>query len=44
MESSKLGDFDEAAYETLFQQIVDGTVTIDDTSDRAAPDHSEGRC
>lgn len=33
MESSKLGDFDEAAYETLFQQIVDGTVTIDDTSD-----------
>lgn len=33
MESSKLGDFDEAAYETLFQQIVDGTITIDDTSD-----------
>lgn len=33
MENSKLGNFDEAAYETLFQQIVDGTVTIDDTSD-----------
>ena len=33
MENSKLGSFDEAAYETLFQQIVDGTVTIDDTSD-----------
>lgn len=33
MASSKLGSFDEAAYETLFNAIVDGSVAIDDTSE-----------
>ena len=33
MESSKLGDFDQAAYDALFAAIVDGTVVIDDSSD-----------
>ena len=33
METSKLGDFDQAAYDALFAAIVDGTVVIDDTSD-----------
>ena len=33
METSKLGDFDQAAYDALFAAIVDGTVVIDDTSE-----------
>lgn len=33
MESSSLGDFDTAAYEELFQKIVDGTVSISDATD-----------
>ena len=33
MANSKLGAFDEAAYETLFAAILDGSVAIDDNSD-----------
>lgn len=32
MESSNLGDFDQAAYDALFAAIVDGSVTIDDSA------------